>query len=387
MSYDPRRGLPSASAMYRVANCPGSQTLINSVRSVGKYYELPTREMVSGTRIHGYLALDALGDRPQAQDFLSAMNSDERFVSRKAGEIRDAFVSEILGNGQEKELIIEKRFWYRQGLNGPRFSGQPDFIAIKGKRALVINYKTGRIQAEPVADNLQLRTEIVLLKHNRPELEEIYGTIDEPFVCWEPELVNYDEQSFAKAEAQILAFVDRAAWERDKRIAGPWCAKCAARAYCAEAMAYIETIPNPDIGTIIKELPRGQAGVVLWEKIKLAKKLLETLEQTYERILADEPDALPGYILPKKGRGRRIVPDPAAFKQSLAAYLSGEELDQCATYHVAKVEELLALKDKLKPGAAHKLIAQLTKDTVLVIHDAPFIRPITKREREALLNG
>ena len=381
---DPRRGLPSAHAMYRVANCPGSETLITSLRQVGKYYELPNRDAASGIRNHEYLALDALGAHAQAADFLNTMTFSERTLVEKAAEIREALVTEFLGNGSHKEIIIEKRFWYHQGYSA-RFSGQPDFIAIKDGRALVINYKTGRKEAEPVADNLQLRTEIVLLKHNRPELVEIQGAIVEPFVEWDPERVSYDADSLVKAEAQILAFVDRTTWEPDNRFPGPWCARCPARAYCPEALAYIQTIPNPEVGTIIRDLPRGEAGTLLWEKIKLAKKLLETLEQTYQQILEDEPYALPGYILPKSGRARRVVTYPARLKEALAQYLSPDEIDGCASYHLAKIEELLAIKKTLSPGAAKKLIAGLSPDIVSTLYDAPFIRPMTKRERASTL--
>ena len=382
MSSDPRRGLPSASSMHRDANCPGAQALINSLRQAGKHYELPSRAASSGIRIHDYLAVDALGGTAQASDFFNAMSSEERAVAHKAAEIRDSLVQECLGNS-EKEIIVERRFRYRQGFE-LRFSGQPDFIAIKGPRAFVANFKTGRKEAEPAADNLQLRTEIVLLKHNRPELEETHGAIVEPLVSWDSERVGYGEEALAKAEAQILAIVDRVQWESDKRIAGPWCQYCPARAYCAEARAYIETIPNPNAGTIIKELPRGEAGVLLWKKIKVARQLLDTLEQTYEEILRTEPDALPGYILPEKGRPRRIVPYPARFKEALAEVLTPEEIDGCATFSPAKVQELLAIKHKLEPKEARTVFERLTRDTISTVFDAPFVRPLSTSERKRL---
>jgi len=269
------------------------------------------------------------------------MTADERAVAKKAAEIRDQLVNEWLGgkpaNGKP---IIEKRFYYRQGITA-RFSGQPDYVLIDGTRALDINYKTGRKEALSAADNLQLRTEIVLLKHNYPELTEISGVIDEPFVTWDPERVIYREADLLKAENQILGFVDRADWEKETRVPGPWCEYCPARAYCREARGYIQTIPNPEVGAIMEQLPRGELGVQLWEKIKVAKKLLATLEETYEKILEDEPDALPGYLLPKEGKARRIVPYPAKLKTALAAYLNDEEIDGCAEYRLGKIEELI----------------------------------------------
>jgi len=386
---DPRLGRPSASSMWRVANCFGSQTLITSLRQVGKYYELPSREAQSGDRIHNFLAFDALGGTAQAGDFIETMTADERAVAKKAAEIRDQLVNEWLGgkpaNGKP---IIEKRFYYRQGITA-RFSGQPDYVLIDGTRALDINYKTGRKEALSAADNLQLRTEIVLLKHNYPELTEISGVIDEPFVTWDPERVIYREADLLKAENQILGFVDRADWEKETRVPGPWCEYCPARAYCREARGYIQTIPNPEVGAIMEQLPRGELGVQLWEKIKVAKKLLATLEETYEKILEDEPDALPGYLLPKEGKARRIVPYPAKLKTALAAYLNDEEIDGCAEYRLGKIEELIGIKHRIDDKTqVSKIVKELTGDAVTIIHDKPFIRPLTKKERQAqLTNG
>jgi len=384
MTDDPRRGLSSASIMYRVANCSGSETLILSLREVGKYYELPSLAIASGNRIHNYLEFEGLGLSAQAEDFFKVLNTEERAVSRKAVEIRNSLVDEFLGNGSQKEIIVEKRFWYRQHLR-PRFSGQPDFIAIKDRRALIVNYKSGRVEAEPAADNLQLRTEAVLLKHNRPELEQIIASIVEPLVSWESEAVAYDQKDLARAEQEILAFVDRAQWNRETRVAGVWCRYCNARAHCREALAYINSFPSPRPENLISELPRGDAGTQLWEKIKVAKKLLETLEQTYTRILEDEPSALPGYILPRQGRPRRIVPFPAKLKEALSKYLTGDEVDGCANFNLTKIEELIGIKHRVLDKAELKqLFAALTKDVLSVIHDTPFIRPMTKREREML---
>ena len=377
---DPRLGLPSASGMWRLANCPGSESLITSLRQVGKYYELPSREAQSGEQIHNFLAFDALGGTAQAKDFVNGLSAEDRATAKKAAEIRDSLVTEWLGgNTVKKNLIVEKRLYYRQGLT-VRFSGQPDFVLIDGSRAININYKTGRKEAQAAADNLQLRTEVVLLKRNFPELTEITGVIDEPFVTWDPERVLYMGDDLLKANAQILAFVDRADWEKETRIPGPWCTHCPARAYCREARLYIQTIPDPNVGSIIEELPRGELGTVLWEKIKVAKKLLQTLEETYERILEDEPEALPGYVLPKQGKARRIVPYPAKLKTALAAYLSSEEIDGCAEFYLGKLENLFRIKLKLAPD--DKTFSELVKDAVSIIYDKPFIRPLSKKERK-----
>ena len=268
----------------------------------------------------------------------------------------------------------------------PRFSAQPDvvFIDRAGKRALVLNFKTGRKESQPEADNLQLRTEIVCLWQNEPELARIDGAIIEPLVSWDNERVTYDLEALRQAENEILAIVDRALWNSHERFAGAWCVHCPARANCPEARRYVESIPTPRPGHELWELPRGGAGTELWLKIQNAEKILKSLEAAYEKILEDDPNALPGLILPKEGRARRIFPYPAKLKAALAEWLTSEEIDACSEYHVAKIQEVFGLKHKLEGKKLSEKFWSLTEEVVEVLHDRPFVRPLTKREREEM---
>lgn len=374
---DPRRGLPSASMMHRLSKCSGSLALTNQLRKSGMLYELTDPDAESGTRIHGWLAAKLT---PGA--ILPELTSNELIVAEKAWELRSKIVERWRDNDGNYIVQAEKRSWYRQGIL-PRFSGKPDFVSRDDRQALVINYKTGRIEADAAADNLQLRSEVVLLKNAVPELEEIDAAIVEPWVTWESVRVRYTEGTLQEAEAQILAICDDALWHQNTRTAGPWCVHCPARAHCREALDYIQTIPNPQIEKAVVELPRGERGVELWEKIQLAKKLLGTLEETYERILEDEPQALPGYILPAQGRERRLVPYPARLKAALAQYLTPDEIDGCAEYYLGKIEELLGIKHRIGDKKQLKSLFTATiRDAVTITHDKPFIRKLTKRERD-----
>jgi hypothetical protein len=374
--HDVRRGLASAHSMHRTSECSGSLALINRLRQEGRLYQLTSPEAAAGTRIHQQLA----GKDLDGQEVVLST------AEARIADLCQALAEETLRtwrNGADCESITEQRFWWRQGLI-PRFSAQPDvvFIDRAGKRALVQNFKTGRKESQPEADNLQLRTEIVCLWQNEPELERIDGAIIEPLVSWDNERVTYNLEALRQAENEILAIVDRALWNSHERNAGVWCIYCPARANCPEARKYIESIPTPRPGHELWELPRGGAGTELWLKIQNAEKILKSLEAAYERILEDDPNALPGLILPKEGRARRIVPDPALLKAALAVWLTAEEIDGCAEYHVAKIQEVFGLKHKLEGKKLSETFWSLTEDVVEVLHDKPFIRPLTKKERE-----
>jgi len=380
-THDPRRGLPSASAMRRISKCSGSVAMVNALRASGKYFELENKYAPSGTRIHWYLA-QTFG-RAENLEAEKELSGEEMGVARKCRDQVNEMLHAWRDNDHEHlEATIEKRFWYRTGIR-PRFSGQPDLVVIgQENRACIFNYKCGRLEADPGADNLQLRTEAVVLKHNFPNLEAIDAAIVEPLVTWEPERVTYGEANLKIAEAEILHIVDEAAWNH-KRTAGPWCVHCPARVNCNESLDYVQTIPNPAVSKLF-ELPRGELGARLWEKIGVAQKLLVDLKETYKKIMAVEPGALPGYILPELGHKRRTVVDPVNFKTALSGYLPPERIDALADYPIGKIEEAYGQAAGITGKKLATEFERLTARAVKVTNDEPFIRPLTIKEKAAM---
>lgn len=369
--------------MERAAECSGSVAMETQVRKTGRYFELPDRARTSGIRIHEWNAAEALG----ADTNKLELDSDERATAKHCVELRDisiaAWESNYQSNGSA-EIIVEKRFWYRRGLE-PLFSAQIDYTKIDhaNRRALILDYKTGRKECEQASDNLQLRSEAVLLKHCYPKLEEISAAIIEPWVSWDSIQVVYSGDSLRQAENQILQIVSNTVWEANKRVAGLWCRHCHAKAYCQEAINYAQTIRQMDPKQAIIELPRGEAGTRMWERLKVAKRLVESLEAAYTKIMESEPDALPGYVLPERGIPRRKVPFPAKLKDALVEYLTPEEIDGCADFRLGKLEELLGIKHGISDKKHLKtLFKSLTKDVLTIVYDVPFIRALTKKERE-----
>jgi hypothetical protein len=383
---DPRRGLASASIILRLANCPGSLALTAELKKSGKLIEIPSPNAESGTRIHRWLYFDNAQPSAERAAIEEALTTAELRTAQKCAELKAELLNAWAGPADnEYEFLFEQRLWFKNGL-WPRFSGQPDFVAIDrtNRRALILDFKTGRQEADESADNLQLRALIVLLKFNWPYLEEIQAAIIEPLVSWDSVRVQYAGDALGAAEKEIVGIVDRAEREPTKRIAGAWCVHCPARANCREALDYVESVPNPTLmQDVILELPRGERGVQLWERIKVAKKLLETLEKTYTKILESEPGALPGYILPAEGRERRSVPYPQKLKAALSQYLTPEEVDGCASFHLEKLQEVLGLKHHLVGKELEKTFDKLVAGAITIGHDAPFIRPTTRREKEA----
>jgi hypothetical protein len=382
---DPRRGLASASSMSRLASCSGSLAFVAALKESGKYFELNNKDATSGTRIHWWLAVTPFTQRENLEAG-KQLDGSEMGTALRCREIQIEKVNAWHGlDDRTVKILIECRLFYRTGLR-PRFTGQPDFVIMNdARRALILDFKSGRLESDSAADNLQLRTYVVLLKHEYPELEQIEAAIIEPNVSWESETVRYHYDALAQAEAEILAIVDEAAWNH-KRTAGPHCKHCPARVYCPEAQNYVQTaIDFSQSTSLIRDLPRGEAGSSLWAKIGLAEKLLADMKATYHRIMLDDPGALPGYVLPAEGHQRRTVTDPAAFKKALEVDIRPEDIDLLADYPIGKIETKFGEQTGLTGKKLKTEFERLTAGSVTVTRDAPFIRPLSRKERETLI--
>src|SRR5258708_35933657 len=89
---DERRGLPSASAMYRLEQCPGSHHFIGQLRVQGLLLDLPNKYGSSGTKIHAWL-----GARLTERENLE-LSSDELFTARACDKLLAVLISQWFGS-------------------------------------------------------------------------------------------------------------------------------------------------------------------------------------------------------------------------------------------------------------------------------------------------
>tara|TARA_R100000963_G_C4641841_1_gene105458 strand:+ start:1343 stop:1924 length:582 start_codon:yes stop_codon:yes gene_type:complete len=142
---------------------------------------------------------------------------------------RDELIEQIFPNGR-KMTMKEQRLWL-----GSNLSGQADHIVTSGDTGLIMDYKTGVFPVTPAGENLQLMALAVLLKANKPKLKTIYAAILQP--AYEPELVNYDEESLAECKEYLEGLLEKANAEDAPRIGGDkQCHFCKAKGECDEAI-------------------------------------------------------------------------------------------------------------------------------------------------------
>ena len=108
------------------------------------------------------------------------------------------------------------------------------------------------------------------------------------------------------------------------------------------------------------------------------------MRATYKRILLEEPNALPGYILPEEGHKRRKVTSAQEFKEALREFLPGPVIDAHADYPIGIIEGMYGAAAGLTGKKLKSEFERLIAGSVTVTNDEPFIRAMTKKEREQL---
>ena len=227
---DPRRGLPSASGMHRLAACHGSHMAQQGLPDTGD------AASSSGTAIHAVLAGQAPMDSltPEQQDIAAACLRIEQAVTEQWMErhrINPATVATVRDS---------RRMWlYDKGQKVA--SGLADVIAYSGHFGLVMDFKTMSGDHGTAADNMQLRA-LAVMASNTYDLAKIDVAIIQPLVTWTPEVCSYDWPALMRAEEELLAIVAAANAPDAPRNAGAHCGYCRASATCPAVHREIETM-------------------------------------------------------------------------------------------------------------------------------------------------
>lgn len=173
---DERKGLPSASSMQRIMNCPASLPLTHRLRELG---QLPTdhgsEDASRGTRIHDYL--QALGEG--AETLPSGLTQEELEEALSLWDRAQDVITQLFGEDlAEVDIVVEQRLWLEDALTGDAvFSGRFDLIAMDTDKALILDYKTGFSDVPIAAENWQIMAGAVLFREAFGNGREIYGTI------------------------------------------------------------------------------------------------------------------------------------------------------------------------------------------------------------------
>jgi hypothetical protein len=352
---DERRGVPSASAMERVVNCPPSHHLAKLLPRERE--EEVGEDAKSGTRIHAVLANDV------SEDTLSAAEHETMEMCRAAVKK----LANEYGITEAAEAIFETRLGLttldrvvpvaKNRTAQFKFTGQGDLILIENDRALVIDYKTGRGDQKDAVNNAQLAALAALVWRWRG-CREIRVAIVQPW-AGQPTVADYDYETGQKAYEWLLAAVDAA--ERstpDDRKAGEWCKWCrvAKAGKCdvanRKALAVVDVMQPQTLVSLPDETQRAamfaramempaEALASTLHSIAFAKRIIAALEGAAKERAKSDPDFQRFYTLREKNGRRKITDVGQAFARANGYGVTPEAFTAQCSIGLGDLEDLL----------------------------------------------
>jgi len=233
---DPRRGLPSASSLHRLVNCPGSFRASKDAIAAGMAPPDDSEDAASGTRIHRWLETESDED-------WQALSYDEQQTAARCQSQRNWLLADFAKrHGEVMRETRERRFGITAfGVTGDIAaglpwigSGQSDLIAKAGDHLLILDYKTGRGDITPADANDQLRGLAALAWHFKPETVTV--AIVAP-LTGQPTTAVFDRIALNATKGWLVETWLNAP-EATETAAGPWCQYCPARLACGTYAAH-----------------------------------------------------------------------------------------------------------------------------------------------------
>lgn len=371
MNQDPRRGVPSASAMHRLHNCPASFEMERHAPP-----EQETEDAASGTRIHAFLAGLAGEETLSAaeQETAEMCENQAHFVQQQWELVA---TEECIAIWQEQRLGMTKLGNVIEVTPESRaefvFTGQADLVVVRGSHALVIDYKTGRGDTAVARDNPQLAALAVLVAL-RYKVQNVCVAIVQPWTG-KPTVSDYDAKGLELAHDWLKDTLLRAATSTpDDTRAGDWCKWCKAKAACPaykqQALHQLEVVNPMNIAGLdgktqreamfarAMELPAGtlagaMRGLAMVERycdaIKGAAKQRAETDLSFQR-----------YYTLKAKAGRRSINDVGALFSRCAAHgVTAEQFAAACKIGIGDTEEVLHKATGKKGKALKELSAEL----------------------------
>lgn len=357
---DERQGLPSASGLERMLLCPGSWNLERQLPP-----EPETEEAASGTRIHS-----ALAGEPRA---LEKLSSDEFDTYEMCLVQRDTLYEACLPEPDEAVVYAEIREWlHRPGRTEPLMSGKADVLALNSYHGLVLDYKTGRNEATESPRNIQLRA-LALIMAEAFGLQYMTVAIVQPLVTKKPLATEYSISDLQKAEAEILQVLANASDPKAPRRPGSkQCQYCRAKTVCPEARALVKRVAEIKIDSLT-----GQELGLFLKTFETAQYIIDRGRGRAKELLAQDPQAIPGWKL-KEGNTRREIKDAQEAFKLLARnnLIAADDFVSCCKVKIGEVEKKVASVSGMTKKETKEKINQLLAPVMETAQNQPSLEEV-----------
>lgn len=296
---DEHQGLPSASGMQRLFLCPGSW---NAERKCPIDEESDDAAM--GTMLHACMEQGTTPEDPEDAEAVAWCREMEKALCEKHLGMK--------GNWTDVQTVREVRLFERDRL----FSGKPDMVAVWDRKALVVDYKFGRIPVSPAECNLQLSALAVLVMdgHEAYHVDEVFVCILQPYASRkEPAVCRYTRESVEQARAFFRACIEQAQDEHAPlKPSEKACRYCRAQSSCPAVKLALVNVTSGDLTTAWEEWSPEKRREA-YDLAKLAKRWAASVESKVKADLRAEVE-IPGLVLAPGKKAFTVTDAAAAFQ-------------------------------------------------------------------------
>lgn len=357
-TYDPRQGLPSASAFGRLALCPGSFMMEKACP------EESSPAASEGTLLHAYMEQLLTGEPWEG----TPLTAEQVELCERALRLLDG-VKEMIERdnpGAVFHLVsTEQRVFYRNLFGTAYYSGQWDALfevyCPDAGFMLVADWKFGRVEVDSAEANRQLEALVPLVAQKEQNdnviHQGIYAAVIQPRVAGPASVAFYDTEAIDQAEQRSLA-VAKAAMAPDapRYCSEEACRYCRAKAVCHEAAALVEQASLITTERDKWELFSPAEKVKAYRLAKTAKKWAAAVDYRFEQDVA--AGLIPGFEM-APGHTSFTVTDPSGAFSALNAVfpdeVTAEAFAGCCKVGITELDRLVhAVRKAADPKATTK---------------------------------
>jgi len=355
--------------MYRLISCPPSFEMERH----GK--DEPNDDAESGTKIHAVLALEAstatLNDaeletcdmcNAHAMEVIKAWNGHDGLVTPDKTLYEQRLGMTAIGSVIDVTPDSKADFV---------FTGQADLILIKGMRAIVIDYKTGRGDTPVAADNPQLAA-LAVLAWWRYRVTHVTVAIVQPW-NGKPTVCEYGENALLLARGWLMDSLNDANTSTlDDLRAGDWCKYCKAKLSCPAFAATVHntldvlnplTLPQGDsqraaMFARAMELPDDKL-IAAYRGLPIVRQLAAAIDGAFRsRVEAGE---LPGWAIETKPGNREVTDAQKAFEALAPLGVTAEDMLAAASVSIGSLEQAVKIRSGIKSQTPDRTSYNLTQ--------------------------
>ncbi len=287
-------------------------------------------------------------------------------------------------------LDRERRLWLRDGLT-PIFSGKYDvaYTDFGSRSAAIFDYKTGWLEVDAAERNLQMRDLAALWHFHFPWTETVDVIVLQPRITYEPSICRYDARDLNQALDLLNENLTKIGDPDAPRTPGHHCKYCPAQAHCEEAKNYSIQAPRLLLQRIEAgevSWPKGAKGKAFLESADVGYRILDSIWEAYEKLVAEDPDAIPGWHLSEGSKIRKIT-DYRKAREILGHLVPPHELDEASEFGLEKLEKAFFNRAGIIQRKAKERFNKLLSGVIEITNAKPSLRPIAQRGKHTLKNS